>query len=106
MRGKIENKLLELGITPNLKGFEYIAEAAEYILTHKNCLMRDVYSDIAGKYEQCTYARAERAIRHAISKIDKDKWCKIGGKNTKNSEFLYTLVFIIQREEENELLKQ
>lgn len=105
MRRKIEEKLLYLGITPNLKGFSYICDAAEYILTKKNYNMSDVYSYVSSMHEDdyACYHNVEGNIRHAIKKVDRFLWAALGGRGTRNFEFLCTLAFIVKKEaEENE----
>lgn len=102
MRRKIENKLLKLGITPNLKGFGCITDAVECILQNGFCSMQELYVDISNKRNLNGYTNAERVIRHAISKVNEEKWKSIGGKGMRNSEFLFTLAFILKGEIENE----
>lgn len=102
MRRKIENKLLELGITPNLKGFGYMADAVEYIMSNNGCFMKDVYIQVAAINKLNGYSNTERAMRHAISKADEEKWKAIGGQGVKNSEFLFTLALLLKEEFENE----
>lgn len=102
MRRKIENKLLKLGITPNLKGFECIVDAVECILKDNSCSMKELYVDISNNRDLNGYTNTERLIRYAISKIDVAKWKAIGGQGMKNSEFLFTLAFILKEEFESE----
>lgn len=102
MRRKIESKLLELGITPNLKGFKGITDAVEYIVQNDDCLMEQVYKEVSKSCKLNGYSSAERVIRHAISKINVKKWKEMGGQGTKNSEFLFTLAFIVKGELESE----
>lgn len=102
MRRKIENKLLKLGITPNLKGFVCTCDAVEYILRNGFCSMQELYTDISNKRNLNGHTNAERLIRHAISKVDEEKWKSMGGQGIKNSEFLFTLAFILKGENENE----
>lgn len=102
MRRKIENKLLELGITPNLNGFGCITDAVEYILQNGFCTMQELYTDISNARNLNGYANTERLIRHAISKVDEAKWKAMGGQGIKNSEFLFTLAFILKGENKNE----
>lgn len=100
MRRKTENVLLELGITPNLKGFDYICKAVNYISADRTIKMGTVYEFIAEDFGT-TYSRVERTIRHAISKMDKDSeaWKKyMGIKNTTNSAVLYALAMKLQED--------
>lgn len=95
MKKKVEYVLIELGIYPNLFGFDYICKAIEIIneSTERMKIVDGLYVDIAKQFNS-QKNRVERAIRHAISKIDKssDAWNEyLGIKETTNSTFLYTL---------------
>ena len=102
MKNKIQKILLELGITPDLKGFNYISRMIEIVKTdelNKKSVI-GIYEEIAGEYKT-TASCVERAIRHAISKADKesDAWKKyVGLKDVKNSKVVYTLAFNITEE--------
>lgn len=102
MKNKIQKVLLELGITPDLKGFNYICRMIEIVkadeLNKKSVI--GIYQEIAEEYKT-TASCVERAIRHAISKADKesDAWKKyIGLKDIKNSKVVYTLAINITEE--------
>ena len=71
MRRKIEDRLLELGIKPNLNGFGYICDFIELIIDdeERKFKMMYLYSFVAKK-NKTTSTSVERAIRHAISKIN------------------------------------
>lgn len=94
MNKKIKEMLLELGIVPNLKGFDYICYGLECLLkSNKKISMRVLYTDIAIKFDS-TVMQTERCIRHAFSKLDKEsesfkKYILCEGKT--NSEMLYAL---------------
>lgn len=99
---KTENALLELGIAPNLKGFDYICEAVEILSKSKDRMkiVDGLYVDIASKFS-ANKTQVERNIRHAISKMDKDSeaWNKyLGIKDTTNSAVLYTLAMKLQED--------
>lgn len=66
-RTKIEKVLMEMGIPAGIKGFDFIADAVEYIDNHGLCISvtKELYPDIAKKY-QTKPSRVERAIRHAF----------------------------------------
>lgn len=98
MREKIEEKVLELGITPNLLGFSYICDAVEYVVETGNYGMGDIYYNVALKHEYANTQRVERAIRHAITKVSRDMWRGMGGKGMRNSEFVYTLAWMMKKE--------
>ena len=95
---KIKSILLELGITPNLKGFKCICEAVSYIIENDNAKIKDVYEYVA---KNLGYAipNVERAIRHCISKANKtsETWDKyIGCKKVTNSTFLFILALKLE----------
>lgn len=71
MRKKIKNALFELGITPDLVGFNQICSAVEIIsnIKIKKKAVCKVYEDVA-KELGTTASGVERGIRHAFSKID------------------------------------
>lgn len=106
---KIQDLLLTLGITPNLKGFDNLKRAIEIGYQDPESLSamtKEVYPRIA-KETQCTYASAERTIRHAIevcfnklSPEDQFKYFKNAvdprkGKLT-NSEFVSICVMLLK----------
>lgn len=100
MERKIENILLKLGITPNLKGFGYICSAVNYILADKTVKLQKVYEFIAEDVGT-TRTGVERAIRHAISKMDGDceAWKNyIGVKRATNSVVLHTLIMKLKED--------
>ena len=102
MKDKIQEKLILLGITPNLKGFHYVCEAILLIIENPAIqyeITAGIYGSLALK-DNVAPATVERCIRHAISKVDKDKkekWC--GTSCPKNSEFLSVFAMKIQKEE-------
>ena len=93
MDKKIKSILLELGITPNLKGFNCIVEAVGYIMKNNDAKTTDVYEHVANTLG-CRAANVERTIRHCVTKADRDSdaWRKyIGIKRANNSTFLFVL---------------
>lgn len=95
MKKKVEDVLLELGITPNLVGFNYICTAIDILQEESENLkaVGMLYSDIAEKYKTNKFS-VERAIRFCLAKIDRDgeafrKYIGING--TTNSEILCTM---------------
>lgn len=66
-RTKIENVLMDMGVPAGIKGFNYIADAVEYIDEHKGdiSVTKELYPSIAKK-RSTTASRVERAIRHAF----------------------------------------
>lgn len=107
MRKKCEEILLKLGITPDLKGFVYIADAVE-IINSEDVKVTTMYEMVA-KRRNTQWTRIERAIRHAISKVtptskefiecigDVDISKKSNGHIT-NSSFLYMLAYRLKED--------
>lgn len=98
MDKKLRNTLLSLGITPNLKGFDYIVEMIKVIREEKEKTKITFLYDVVGRKSGTSGTRVERAIRHAVSKVDIPAWVSMGGSGLKNSEFLYTLELLIREE--------
>ena len=99
MDKKLRNTLLSLGITPNLKGFDYIVEMIKVIREEKEKTKITVLYEVVGRKSGASGTRVERAIRHAISKVDIEKWINMGGSyKFKNSGFLYTLELLTREE--------
>lgn len=95
MNEKIERKLITLGITPNIKGFEYIATALELLCEDSRTPLMTVYESVAKKHN-ASRGNVERAIRYAISKVEPENF---PGKKLKNSEFLHIVLWELKREE-------
>lgn len=88
-RNKIEDRLIQIGILPNLKGFEYLVTAID---TYQYGMpLMEIYVDTAQKYKT-TYSRVERCIRHAKNKTTYGKYT--------NGEFLSLFKYEINRENE------
>lgn len=70
-REKIKAALMNIGVDPSLKGFDYLVEAVdiqiENKLNRREYWAIETYENIAGLYNT-TRSRVERAIRHAIEK--------------------------------------
>lgn len=68
---KISQLLSTLTIKPNLSGYDYIkyimSKCAENPGYHRKSLTKVIYPECAAEFGS-TYARVERAIRHAIEK--------------------------------------
>lgn len=66
-RAKIEDILLAMGVPAGIKGFNYIADAIEYVDEHgaEISVTKELYPAIAKK-RKTTSSRVERAIRHAL----------------------------------------
>lgn len=68
----IKRTLQECGITPDIKGYHYLAEAIaiKERANEKNDFNKSVmsiYEEVAGKFST-TASKVERAIRHAVEK--------------------------------------
>ena len=70
-RNTIREYILKIGITPELKGYEYIIDAVEKLIAAPNTKLIKLYSDIA-KSHNSTVGSVERAIRHAIGTVFKE----------------------------------
>lgn len=95
MKNKIGNILIELGITPDLNGFNYIITALELIKTVEKVKTITLYGLIAKQYNT-TATRVERCIRSAFGKMNKksDVYKKyVGINNPTNGSVLHTLAF-------------
>ena len=93
MEKKVEDVLIEMGIYPNLLGFNYICRSAAYIMENSSVRTWNLY-DMVAKDFGTTAGRVERGIRHAFSRADKD--CEaykhyMSVKETTNSARLFTL---------------
>jgi len=101
----LPNTLLSYGLSPSLKGFNYIIEAVEYISNNEDYqITKDVYPSVAIKYHTSSN-RVERAIRHSVEIVcskqsesflnDFIAFNKTSNqKKFTNSEFLSILAFI------------
>ena len=104
MRRKIDDRLLELGIKPNLNGFGYICDFIELIIDDEERKFKMMYLySVVAKNNKTTSTSVERAIRHAISKINFECWNEryvySRRSNLTNAEFLYTLALRIKQED-------
>jgi len=102
MRNKIENALLELGITPDLKGFDYIRSAVEIIQNSKERMkiVDGLYVDVAKEFKT-TNTKVERAIRNAFTRLDTKSEAFTKYLNTDkltNSALLYTLAYRLRED--------
>lgn len=99
---KIQKLLYEMGISPSLRGFKLICDAIVMLIGNnvEYTPVMDIYRYVASK-NNTTYIKAERNIRHALSKIDFEreivKECSLN-KNKTNGECLYVLALKIKKE--------
>ena len=87
--------LLSMGITPNLRGFDYIQAAVEILVKCPAEKYQNIYEYIALR-DGVAKAAVERGIRHAIGKADRDsEWWRENIKHsaTTNSEFLSIMAY-------------
>lgn len=70
MKDKIRKLVKSLGVTPDLKGYNYIISAIEIICKNNiDCkVSKDVYPVVARMYGS-TPSRVERSIRHCVGKL-------------------------------------
>lgn len=94
---EIENRLVYLGITPNLRGFGYICDAIELAENSSYIKMEDVYACVSEKHKSANRSSIERAIRYSITKVNKERWKSLGGNGVTNSEFLSTLALMARK---------
>lgn len=99
--------LIQLGITPNLKGFSYLKETLEQSLTDNNFITKGITTVIYPYIAQIcgtTPQRVERSIRHAILRAKSSStplFCKIFKAQLNdvnvitNSQFLHTLHYTL-----------
>lgn len=97
MENIVQSTLLELGVTPNLKGFAFICDAVEIVRAEGNVKVMHIYDKIA-RDNNTTQSRVEKSIRHAISHADEEAWISIGGTGRRNSEFIHTLELLTREE--------
>lgn len=94
MRKKIGDTLLQLGITPDLKGFGYIVDVVEMIDTDGRQKITYFYDTVAKKHGTKA-SRVERCIRHCRTKMNMEsetfKRLFIGVSDINNANFLYTI---------------
>ena len=93
----IKEFVLNMGITPELKGYEYIIDAVEKLIAAPNTKLIKLYTDIA-KSHNATASSVERAIKHAINTVFKEYdgiksaekifHCRIVSDRLTNSKFL------------------
>lgn len=78
---RIQKFFLDLGITPNLKGYGYLKEGVKMSLEDISLLSsitKKLYVDVASRYDT-TSSGVERSIRHVIEKT----WKQDNGKTVK-----------------------
>lgn len=71
----VRNRLIKMGIRPNILGFHYLDEAItrvskEYLSGNWSIKFTDLYAEIARKFHTTAYA-VERAMRNAITTREK-----------------------------------
>ena len=112
---QLTGMLFDMGITPDLKGFECIKIGVSMLVAKKTgytSMTKELYPDIA-KITGTTASRVERCIRYARKKaIDQDHgeiYQTIGVSpytiNLSNAQFLHCIAYrIIQKERREENL--
>lgn len=105
----IENALIGMDITPELKGFCYITEFVLMHMENEDMATVTTYMEIASKHND-THSGVERAIRYAIqnrSNTESPAYKKYIGdlQYHKNSAFLLSFALHVKEECENESYK-
>lgn len=80
-------------------GFDFICRFVDYVSKNKTSKTGVAYSHIVKKCDS-TYQGVERAIRHAVTKMDKESEGYkgyIGVENTTNLVVLHTLVIRLKK---------
>lgn len=95
---KTQKILLQLGIMPNLVGFDYICKAVEIVRANKRIKVTHLYDEIA-KELNTNASSVERSIRFAMSKVAHEKWKEFGAFCKTNSEFIHTICLKLDMEE-------
>lgn len=101
MREKIEDALLQMGISPSGKGFVFIVDAVELLANNDLCNGMGGTYEIIAEARETTYGAVERGIRYAIAKASResDWWIKMGlSQRVTNGKFLSALALLIKRE--------
>ena len=68
LKDRVRDSLIELGVTPALKGFYYILDAVEIYTDNPGIKAMDMYEVIAIRHNT-EAKRVDRSLRHAFSKI-------------------------------------
>lgn len=102
MRKVIEDKLIKLGISPSLRGFDAICETVEILMKSKERVKIVALYGIVGMRHGDSAQTIERTIRYAISKMNKDVYKEMGGIGKTNGEILTMLAFWCRREVEDD----
>lgn len=96
-RDRVEEILVEFGITPDKQGFWHIVDAV--MLCHKNKLC--YFTQEIAKKTNKTHAAVERAITNALKKIDfhKPEVAEFFGNAPRtNTGLIYMLTWKLERE--------
>lgn len=67
---RVGDLLFSVGISPSLKGFQYIIDAVLLYEQDNNQPITNIYVDVASKYK-ATPTSVERAMRSAFAKMDR-----------------------------------
>ena len=96
----LENKLIELGANPFLKGFGCTVEALKLIDEEKGKRMKMMYVyQAVGKKTGNTSRNVERSIRHFFSNLrKKPSAVEVIGEKASNGETLYLLYYKLKEE--------
>ena len=110
MKSTTRRTLIQLGLSPNYKGFNAIVEAVDILIKDHHLKITAVY-EIAASRTNSTYSRVERNIRHSVAIIldrtDNDLLAKIFGYcvlvegTIRDGNFLTCLTMYIQEVHNN-----
>jgi hypothetical protein len=93
--------LFSVGISPSLKGFQYIIDAVLLYEQDTTQPITNIYVDVASKHK-AQPTSVERAIRHAFSKMDRksEKVIDIFGKYAStNKEYVAIICWHLRERE-------
>ena len=68
LKDRVGDLLINLGVTPALKGFYYILDAVEIVTNNPEIKASDMYEVISIRHNT-EAKRVDRSLRHAFSKI-------------------------------------
>lgn len=71
-KDRVGDLLFSVGISPGLKGFQYIIDAVLLYEQDNNQPITNIYVDVASKHK-AQPTSVERVIRHAFSKMDRKR---------------------------------
>jgi hypothetical protein len=101
-KDRVGDLLFSVGISPSLKGFQYIIYAVLLYEQDTTQPITNIYVDVASKHKT-THVSVERAMRHAFSKMDRksEKVIDIFGEYAStNKEYVAIICWHLREREE------